>query len=235
MIFQEPMTSLNPVIAVGRQVAETIMVHEKTGKKVAFHRAAEMLAAVGFSAPQNMVKSYPHQLSGGMRQRIMIAMAMACRPKLIIADEPTTALDVTVQAQIFDLLKELQQETASAFILITHDIGVIAEMVDRVAVMYAGIKVEEGPTDRVLNNPCHPYTRGLIACVPHLEEEVSVERPPLAEIPGVVPSMLEFKPGCPFAPRCPQATEHCRRERPPAFSTGPGSQASCWMAQRNAR
>ncbi len=231
MIFQEPMTSLNPVFSVGYQIAETVRIHQGLGKREARERAIEMLRAVDIPAPERRLKEYSYQLSGGMRQRVMIAMALACNPKLLIADEPTTALDVTVQAQVFDLLKNIQRRTGTAIIFITHDMGSIAEMADRVAVMYAGRKVEDGPVDLVLVNPRHPYTRALIACVPHLEKEPSVERRPLVEIPGVVPSLLLRAVGCPFAPRCFEVMDKCTREMPPAFDKGDGHTVSCWLEE----
>ena len=230
MIFQEPMTSLNPVYTIGDQIGETVRLHQGLSRRDARDRAIEMLRAVSIPAPEKRVDEYPHQLSGGMRQRVMIAMALACRPQVLIADEPTTALDVTVQAQIFDLLKELQQQTHAAVILITHDMGAIAEMAQRVVVMYAGRKVEEAPVDEMLTNPKHPYTRGLIACVPHLEADPALERPPLMEIPGVVPSVAELgRGGCPFAPRCAEAMDHCRREMPPETAVGEDHTAACWL------
>jgi peptide/nickel transport system ATP-binding protein len=228
MIFQEPMTSLNPVFTVGHQIAEAVRIHQGLGKKEAEERAVEMLEAVDIPAPERRSKEYPYQLSGGMRQRVMIAMALACNPKVLIADEPTTALDVTVQAQVFDLLKNIQKRTETAIIFITHDMGSIAEMADRVAVMYAGHKVEDGPVDHVLVNPLHPYTHALIACVPHLEKKPPIERRPLVEIPGVVPSMLMRAVGCPFAPRCYAAMDKCAK-MPPAFDKGDGHTVSCWL------
>ncbi|MDP6345588.1 MAG: ABC transporter ATP-binding protein, partial [Alphaproteobacteria bacterium] len=232
MIFQEPMTSLNPVFTIGDQIAEAVMLHERRGKKDAWNWAVEMLDAVGIPAAQQRANEYPHQMSGGMRQRVMIAMALACRPSVLIADEPTTALDVTVQAQIFDLLLELQEQTNTAIILITHDMGVIAEMAQRVVVMYAGRKVEDAPVDEMLTNPKHPYTRGLIACVPHLQAVPSAERPPLTEVPGVVPSIVELgRGGCPFAPRCAQAMARCREQMPPPTAVVEGHQAACWLLE----
>jgi peptide/nickel transport system ATP-binding protein len=228
MIFQEPMTSLNPVFTVGHQIAETVRIHQGLDKKEAKKRAVEMLRAVDIPAPERRSKEYPYQLSGGMRQRVMIAMALACNPKLLIADEPTTALDVTVQAQVFDLLKNIQKRTETAIIFITHDMGSIAEMADRVAVMYAGHKVEDGPVDLVLVNPLHPYTRALIACVPHLEKKPQIERRSLVEIPGVVPSLLMRSVGCPFAPRCYAAMDQCA-EMPPAFDMADGHTVACWL------
>ncbi|WP_169544035.1 ABC transporter ATP-binding protein [Sneathiella aquimaris] len=210
MIFQEPMTSLNPVFRIGDQIAESVLLHEKVTKKQAWARAVEMLEKVGIPEPAVRAKSYPHELSGGMRQRVMIGLALACKPKVLIADEPTTALDVTVQAQIFDLLRDLQRDTGTAIILITHDMGAVAELADRVAVMYAGHIIETGSTRDILDNPQHPYTRGLIACVPHLEDNPTDERPYLEEIAGVVPPLIELGSGCAFAPRCRHVMEKCR-------------------------
>ncbi len=229
MIFQEPMTSLNPVFKIGEQIAETIRIHEGLDRQSAHERAVEMLQAVDIPAPRRRAAEYPHQLSGGMRQRVMIAMALACNPKILIADEPTTALDVTVQAQIFDLLTDIKERTRSAIIFITHDMGAIAEMADRVVVMYAGRKVEDGPVAQLLGRPRHPYTRGLISCVPHLEKKVPARRRALAEIPGVVPSLLLRSEGCPFAPRCDFALEKCRLEAPPEIDDGNGHVTACWL------
>ena len=229
MIFQEPMTSLNPVFKIGHQIAETIRIHQGLDRRAADARAVEMLQAVDIPAAERRANEYPYQLSGGMRQRVMIAMALACNPKVLIADEPTTALDVTVQAQIFDLLKDIQQRTGAAIIFITHDMGSIAEMADRVAVMYAGRKVEDGPVEKLLVNPKHPYTKGLIACVPHLEKNLSTERRPLMEILGVVPSLLLRDKGCPFAPRCNYAMSKCKDAMPPEFDQGAGHTTACWL------
>lgn len=229
MIFQEPMTSLNPVFTVGDQIAETVMLHEGLSRKDAWDRATEMLKAVHIPAPQHRVREYPHQLSGGMRQRVMIAMALACRPEVLIADEPTTALDVTVQAQVFDLLLELRETTGTAIILITHDMGAIAEMADRVAVMYAGRIIETGSVESILEDPSHPYTKGLISCVPHLEVEPSVERPPLVEIPGIVPPLTELGIGCAFEPRCNECLEKCSSAKPDVLTSGDGHYAACWL------
>ena len=202
MIFQEPMTSLNPVFTVGEQIAESVRLHENASPRAALDRAVEMLKAVEIPEAEMRARAYPHQLSGGMRQRVMIAMALACRPQVLIADEPTTALDATVQAQIFDLLQVLQEETGTAIIMITHDMGAIAELADRVVVMYAGRVVESGSVETVLTAPHHPYTKGLIACVPHLETNPTPERKELLEIPGVVPALTDLGRGCAFCPRC---------------------------------
>lgn len=231
MIFQEPMTSLNPVFTVGEQIAEAVRLHENASPKAALARAVEMLKAVEIPEAEARVKAYPHQLSGGMRQRVMIAMALACRPQVLIADEPTTALDATVQAQIFDLLQNLQEETGTAIILITHDMGAIAELADRVNVMYAGRVVETGSVETVLSAPHHPYTKGLIACVPHVDANPSAVREELLEIPGVVPALTQLGQGCAFCPRCPVAIERCGRDKPPLVETGPEHQAACWVAQ----
>ena len=231
MIFQEPMTSLNPVFSIGDQIAETVMLHEKRRRQDAWDWAVEMLEAVGIPDAEQRASEYPHQMSGGMRQRVMIAMALACQPQVLIADEPTTALAVTVQAQIFDLLKELRERTGSAIILITHDMGAIAEMTERVGVMYAGRKVEEGPVDEILAAPRHPYTSGLIACVPHISLDPTSERPLLAEIPGIVPSMTQIGKGCPFAPRCAQAMDKCRQDMPPRRRVSARHSVACWLVE----
>jgi len=231
MIFQEPMTSLNPVFSIGEQIAEAVRLHQGLDREAALQRALEMLRAVHIPAPEQRLREYPHQLSGGMRQRIMIAMALACNPTLLIADEPTTALDVTVQAQIFDLLQESQQQTGAAIILITHDMGVIAEMVQRVVVMYAGRKVEEGPVEVILENPAHPYTQGLIRCVPHIDPDPQLERPPLLEIPGVVPALSELGQGCPFAPRCAHVMSRCHESMPVQTQVSERHQVACWLQE----
>jgi peptide/nickel transport system ATP-binding protein len=219
MIFQEPMTSLNPVFTVGNQISEAIILHQKLSRKDALDRAVELLRSVHIPAPKQRVNEYPHQLSGGMRQRVMIAMALACEPDVLIADEPTTALDVTVQAQVFELLLELQQETDSSIILITHDMGAIAQMANRVAVMYAGRIIETGLVDDILENPRHPYTRGLISCVPHLSDDPSAERAPLTEIPGVVPPLTELSKGAVRSSRDAMHAWIAARRRAPHSST----------------
>ncbi len=230
MIFQEPMTSLNPVFNVGNQIAETVRLHEGLSRGESLNRAVEMLRAVGIPAPESRVKDYPHQLSGGMRQRVMIAMALACQPELLIADEPTTALDVTVQAQIFDLLQELQDRTGTAVILITHDMAVIAEVAHRVVVMYAGHKLEEGPVDEIITNPRHPYTRGLVRCVPHLKTDPGPDREELVEIHGIVPDPSRLGVDCPFSPRCNYALELCTERMPPTTEVGQTHRVACWVA-----
>ncbi|XQM34341.1 ABC transporter ATP-binding protein [Cupriavidus sp. H19C3] len=228
MIFQEPMTSLNPVMTVGRQLVETLRLHLDLSRDAARARAIDLLRVVGIPAPESRIDDYPHQMSGGMKQRVMIGMALACEPRVLIADEPTTALDVTVQAQIFDLLRARQAREGTALVLITHDMGAVSEMADRVAVMYAGRVVEEGTTHDVLHQPAHPYTRGLIACLPELEGEARRTRPPLPEIPGMVPSIWELGGGCAFRSRCALAQARCAAEVP-ALTTVSGTQrAACW-------
>ena len=222
MIFQEPMTSLNPVFTAGDQIAEAIMLHQSASKAEADRMAVELLRTVGIPEPERRARSYPHELSGGMRQRVMIAMAISCRPRVLIADEPTTALDVTVQAQIFDLMRDIQRQFGVAIMLITHDMGAIAEMADRVAVMYAGRIVEKGGADEILDNPLHPYTRGLIGCIPALGKEAGEEgrMPPLAEIPGIVPPLHLLGRGCAFADRCSMAVDRCRTTTPTLTKVG---------------
>jgi peptide/nickel transport system ATP-binding protein len=232
MIFQEPMTSLNPVLTVGRQIGETLRLHQGLDKKAAEQRAVEMLTLVGIPEPQRRVREYPHQLSGGMRQRVMIAMALACNPKLLIADEPTTALDVTVQAQILDLMRDLKHRVGAAILLITHDLGVVAEVAEHVVVMYAGRKVEEAPVGALFANPRHPYTRGLLGAVPKLGSSVEGEQGRLSEIPGLVPSLKQKIVGCAFASRCAIATEVCRRVAPALETKAPGHAAACHHAAR---
>jgi peptide/nickel transport system ATP-binding protein len=233
MIFQEPMTSLNPVLTVGRQIGETLQLHQGLSARDAEKKAIDMLVLVGIPAPQRRVREYPHQLSGGMRQRVMIAMALACNPKLLIADEPTTALDVTIQAQILDLMRDLKHRLGSAIMLITHDLGVVAEMCERVVVMYAGRKVEEGTVHEIFARPLHPYTRGLLGSVPKLGSSLTDGgRGKLAEIPGLVPSLRQRIEGCPFAGRCPIATELCTRVAPGIEEKTPGHLAACHYAER---
>ena len=232
MIFQEPMTSLNPVLTVGRQITETLRVHRGMDAQAADARALECLRQVRIPEPERRMKQYPHELSGGMRQRVMIAMALACGPRLLIADEPTTALDVTIQAQILDLMRLLREETGASIVLITHDLGVVAEMAHRVVVMYAGRKVEEAPVEGIFERPLHPYTRGLLGSMPHLGDSlVQEKRLRLVEIPGMVPSLREETPGCLFAPRCPHASARCRTEVPPMETFLPGHSAACWEAR----
>ena len=230
MIFQEPMTSLNPVLTIGRQIGESVRLHEGANATQAEARAVEMLTLVGIPAPGRRVREYPHQLSGGMRQRVMIAMALACNPKLLIADEPTTALDVTIQAQILDLMRDLQARLGSAILLITHDLGVVAETAQRVVVMYAGRKVEEAPVADLFARPQHPYTRGLLGAVPRLGT-AGGGRTRLAEIPGLVPSLRQKIVGCPFAGRCESATDLCRTVAPAVAEKRPGHFAACHYAE----
>jgi peptide/nickel transport system ATP-binding protein len=233
MIFQEPMTSLNPVLTIGRQIAETLTLHQGLGHRAALAKAADMLRLVHIPEADRRIGEYPHQLSGGMRQRVMIAMALACNPKLLIADEPTTALDVTIQAQILDLMRELKQKIDAAIVLITHDLGVVAEMAQRVVVMYAGRKAEEAPVATLFRRPLHPYTKGLLNSVPRLGASLDHERAPrLAEIAGTVPSLREPIPGCPFEARCVFATEICRREMPGFDEKEPGHFAACFHSDR---
>jgi oligopeptide/dipeptide ABC transporter ATP-binding protein len=226
MIFQEPMTSLNPAFTIGNQIAEGIRRHKAMGRAEARGRALEMLQRVRIPAPEKRLDAYPHQLSGGMRQRAMIAMALANAPQLLIADEPTTALDVTIQAQILALVRRLQDETGTAMILITHDLGVVAEVADQVAVMYAGRIVESGPVDAIFADPQHPYTIGLMGSVPSLGRREGR----LATIPGTVPPADRMPAGCRFAPRCPFAAPRCTAEAPPAALVGPDHRAACWFA-----
>jgi peptide/nickel transport system ATP-binding protein len=235
MIFQEPMTSLNPVMTIGRQISEAVILHQQLPQRAALKRAIEMLHLVGIPEPAQRVKEYPHQLSGGMRQRAMIAMALACNPKVLIADEPTSALDVTIQAQILDLIAKLQRELGTAVILITHDLGVVAETAERVIVMYAGRKVEEATVDDLFARPMHPYTRGLMNSIPRLalmrrETGAAAER--LQEIPGIVPALTNLPQACTFAPRCAFADDKCRGQFPPYEEKAPQHWAACWHSDR---
>ena len=234
MIFQEPMTSLNPLFTIGRQVSEAIALHQGLSRKEAMDRAVEMLRRVYIPEPERRVHAYPHQMSGGMRQRVMIAMALSCNPKVLIADEPTTALDVTIQAQILDLMRELQETYGTAIVLITHDMGVVAENADRVVVMYAGRKVEEAAAADLFDNPGHPYTKGLLGSIPHLDTAAQSNgaRARLNEIKGMVPSLFDLPPGCSFAPRCGFATDRCRGEEPVLEEQRPGHWVACWHADR---
>ncbi|MDT3427748.1 peptide/nickel transport system ATP-binding protein [Paenibacillus forsythiae] len=225
MIFQEPMTSLNPVFTVGEQIGEAVRIHLKYSRKQARARSIEMLKLVGIPRPEQIVDEYPHRLSGGMRQRVMIAMAMACSPKLLIADEPTTALDVTIQAQILDLMKELKSSQGTAILLITHDLGVVAEMCDRVVVMYGGKVVEESDVFTLFTEPKHPYTQGLMKSMPTLDSEEAR----LYSIKGSVPVPGSLREGCTFAPRCEFAMEVCRLQAPQLAEIGPGHFTSCWL------
>jgi peptide/nickel transport system ATP-binding protein len=226
MIFQEPMTSLNPVLTIGTQIAENVVRHWGVGWREARDRAAEMLALVRLSDPRRRLDEYPHQLSGGMRQRVMIAMALSCDPKVLVADEPTTALDVTIQAQILDLLSDLQQRLGMAILIITHDLGVIAEVADQVLVMYAGRIVESADVNDLFADPQHPYTIGLLGSIPRID----VDRERLATIEGTVPSPNNQPAGCRFAPRCPFADLRCRQQPPPLRDVAPGHQVACWKA-----
>ena len=227
MIFQEPMTSLNPVLTVGRQIAETVLVHQETNRAEAMQRAVEMLRLVQIPEPERRAREYPHQLSGGMRQRVMIALALACNPELLIADEPTTALDVTIQAQILDLIKRLQKELGMGVMLITHDLGVVAESCDRVVVMYAGRKVEESSVLALFSRPLHPYTRALMASMPAMNSQLKR----LTEIPGMVPSPHELGRGCAFAARCQYAQQRCVDENPPLTSQGEDHVVACFAVE----
>ena len=229
MIFQEPMTSLNPVYTIGEQIGEILRRHKGLNRKQSFLQALDLIEAVQIPDPKNKIHSYPFQLSGGQRQRVMIAMALACEPKILVADEPTTALDVTVQAQIFDLLKELRAKTNTAIILITHDMGVVYEMAQKMIVMYAGRKVEEGSVNQVIKSPAHPYTQGLISCVPHLTEKQPEVRERLLEIPGIVPSLTSFGLNkCLFESRCHKSVEKCLSSKPDAQQISGGHKANCW-------
>jgi oligopeptide/dipeptide ABC transporter ATP-binding protein len=234
MIFQEPMTSLNPLLTVGRQIGEAIALHQGLSRREAWDRAVEMLRRVHIPDAARRAQAYPHQLSGGMRQRVMIAMAVSCNPRLLIADEPTTALDVTIQAQILDLMRELQDRLGTAIILITHDMGVVAENADRVVVMYAGRKVEEASAKDLFEAPGHPYTKGLLGSIPNVETAARTadRQARLTEIRGMVPSLASLPAGCTFAPRCGLATDECRASYPPLRQHRPGRWIACWHAER---
>ncbi|HEV8672417.1 MAG TPA: ABC transporter ATP-binding protein [Methylomirabilota bacterium] len=228
MVFQEPMTSLNPVFTIGEQIAEAIRLHEGLGRRDAMDKTVEMLKIVHMANPERRVKEYPHQLSGGMRQRVMIAMALSCNPKLLIADEPTTALDVTIQAQILDLLNELKAKLGMAVMLITHDMGVIAETAQRVVVMYAAKVVEEAPVKELFKEPLHPYTQGLLRSIPRIDL-AATKKQRLEAIPGVVPSLIDVPPGCRFAPRCQFVKPMYTEKEPPLKEVRPGHKVACWL------
>lgn len=230
MVFQDPMTSLNPVLTIGRQIGESMVVHKGFSREEAFNRTIALLDLVGIANPLQRVKEYPHQFSGGMRQRVGIAMALACEPEILIADEPTTALDVTIQAQIVDLTRNLQRELGMAVIWISHDLGVIAELADRVIVMYAGYVVEEADVFDLYEHPQHPYTLSLLRSLPRVD---SAGHERLTTIPGFPPDGITMMPGCPFAPRCSFVVEHCQRENPPLLPVGPAHKAACWVDVSN--
>ena len=231
MVFQEPMTSLNPVLTVGEQIAEAVIIHQGKSRSAAWARAEEMLTLVRIADAAHRVRDYPHQFSGGMRQRVMIAMALACNPQLLIADEPSTALDVTIQAQILKLMLELKERLGAAILMITHNLGVVAETCQRVIVMYAGRKVEEAPVLDLFDRPLHPYTRGLLACIPRHRAGAAPARR-LQEISGIVPDLRAPLPGCAFAPRCGFATERCHAEPPALAEHGGGHLAACWHVEK---
>ena len=228
MVFQEPMTSLNPVLTIGRQITEALELHQGLNKKDAWKRAGELLGTVGISEAESRLKDYPHRFSGGMRQRVMIAMALSCGPRLIIADEPTTALDVTIQAQILDLMQKLAKDTGTALIIITHNLGVVARYAQRVVVMYAGKVIEEGTATEIYHDPRHPYTQGLLASVPRLDDVVGARLEP---IEGVPPDLIDIPAGCSFAPRCKFAYDRCLQETPPLADVVGGHLSACWRAE----
>ena len=227
MILQDPMASLNPLFSIGNQVAEPIRAHERAPRRAAWARAGELLKAVRIPSPETRVRQYPHEMSGGMRQRIVGAIGMSCNPRLLIADEPTTSLDLTIQAQYLSLLRELQRAHGLALIFITHNLGIVAKMCDQLAVMYAGRVVESGSVSRIFNQPMHPYTRALLGSIPHMGDR----NQRLTAIAGQPPDLAALPQGCSFAPRCPQALDHCRAEVPPAFDLGDGRTARCWLAR----
>ena len=229
MIFQEPMTSLNPVFTIGNQITEAVRLHQGLNKRDALDKAVEALKLVGIPVPERRVHEYPHQLSGGMRQRAMIAMALSCNPKVLIADEPTTALDVTIEAQILDLMRTLQDELGTAIIMITHDLGVIAEMARKVVVMYAGKVVEQAPVERIFASPNHPYTQGLLQSLPRVDKDASGAKQRLQEIPGIVPSLLNLPAGCKFASRCPSVMPQCKEQEPPLEQVAGDHYSACWL------
>ena len=234
MIFQEPMTALNPVLSIGYQIVETLVLHQNLDRDAARERAIEMLRMVQIPEPARRFVAYPHELSGGMRQRVMIAMALACTPKVLIADEPTTALDVTVQAQILELVLDLRELTGTSIVMITHDLGVIAETADRVAVMYAGRIVEEADVETLFARPMHPYTRGLLKAIPRADTPRAGQGGVLHAIDGVVPALSELPRGCAFAPRCPEATDYCASQKPPLEARAQDHQVACWNSPREA-
>ena len=230
IVFQEPMTSLNPVYTVGEQIAEVVRLHENVGRRAALDKTVEMLRLVHIPNPERRLHDYPHQFSGGMRQRVMIAMALSCNPQLLIADEPTTALDVTIQAQILELLQEMKSRFGMAIMLITHAMGVVAETAQRVVVMYAGKVIEEAPVEKLFGRPSHPYTKGLIRSIPRIDK-AATRKTRLEAIAGVVPSLLDPPPGCRFAPRCPYAIASCREAVPPLREIEPGHRVACVRAE----
>lgn len=231
MIFQEPMTALNPVFTVGYQLQEPLFIHRNMSKKEAIMKSIDLLSEVGIPNPKEKLKQYPHELSGGMRQRVMIAMALACKPSLLIADEPTTALDVTIQAQILDLIDEMKEQIGMGVVFVTHDMGVVAEIADRVMVMYAGEVVEVGDVESLFNDPQHPYTQGLLAAVPNVDDKTQE----LNIIPGSMPNLDDQIEGCRFHPRCPLAMDKCRVETPPSFEISKTRNAKCWLQEVDAR
>lgn len=228
MIFQEPMTSLNPVFTIGSQIIEAIRLHQNLNKKDALQKAIDMLKLVGIPSPEKRVREYPHELSGGMKQRAMIGMALSCNPKVLIADEPTTALDVTIQAQILDLMLKMKEEFNAAIVLITHDLGVVAETVQKVVVMYAGKVVEQGDVKEIFNNPLHPYTRGLMDSLPRIDKN-SIHKQKLNTIPGIVPSMYDLPTGCKFYPRCDKVVDLCQHSEPELIEVKKGHYSRCWL------
>lgn len=233
MIFQEPMTSLNPVFTIGDQIAEAIILHQRLSRTDAWEKSVEMLRLVQIPEPESRVHEYPHKLSGGMRQRAMIAMALSCHPKLLIADEPTTALDVTIQAQILDLMLKLKEEMGTSIILITHNLGLIAEVARRVIVMYTGKIVEKAETEDLFENPLHPYTRGLLQSIPWIGRKMETGRKELQEIPGIVPSLFDLPKGCSFFPRCPKAINLCGGGEPELQEVKTGHSVRCWLFSKS--